>query len=74
MIKEQKEILIAQVFALRAQCDATLAVLGVQVVDESPEECEHPIDQRENLTTMGGPDEWRCRACGHHYSANKDGG
>lgn len=68
MTKEQKDILIAQVWAMRAQCDATLAVLGVPAEGETEDECEHPKDQRENLTTMGGPDEWRCRSCGHHHS------
>jgi hypothetical protein len=68
MNKTQKEILIAQVWAMRTQCDATLAVLGVPVEGENEPECEHPEDKREILTSMGGPDEWRCRACGHHYS------
>jgi hypothetical protein len=26
--------------------------------------CEHPPGEREDLTTMGGPEGWRCRACG----------
>jgi hypothetical protein len=75
MTKEQKAILIAQVWAMRTQCDATLAVLGVPMEGEEPADCEHPVDQRENLTTMGGPEEWTCRACGyHHSSTNTDGG
>lgn len=62
-----KEVLIAQLLAARTQIDATLAILGVKIQeDEEDDECQHPKDQRENLSTMGGPDEWRCRLCDFH--------
>lgn len=68
MTPYQTDVLVAQLLAARAQIDATLAVLGIpeELAPDVVPECTHPADQREELTTMGGPTEWRCRLCGHH--------
>lgn len=34
--------------------------------------CAHPVDQREDLTTMGGPEGWRCRVCGFSTLPDED--
>lgn len=76
-----RDILVAQLLAARTQAeatitqlDATLAVLGVPMAD-SPDDaldagCTHPRDERDNLTEMGGPLEWRCRRCGFHSTTD----
>jgi len=68
-----REVLIAQLLAARAmaettiaQIDVTLTALGLPIEDDADGGCAHPMDQREDLTTMGGPLERRCRACGFH--------
>jgi hypothetical protein len=35
-------------------------------------DCPHPVDQREDLTTMGGPEGWRCRVCGFSTLTDED--
>jgi len=68
-MKESERRMIATVlFAARASVDAALMALGenVDVEKEEKEVCAHPMELRDNLTEMGGPLEWRCRACGFH--------
>lgn len=67
MTEQERRVLAAQLWATRASVDAALVALGEQFADDdTPEGCTHPADQREDTTTMGGPVEWRCRACGFH--------
>lgn len=57
MTDRDRDILISQLVAARAQIDATLAVLV-------PEECQHPNETVENLSVMGGEESYRCTLCG----------
>lgn len=66
MTDRDREVLVSQLLAARAQIDATLTVLGVPFEDDDAAICAHPMESREVMTTMGGPEEWRCRACGFH--------
>lgn len=59
MTERDKEILIAQLFAARAQIDATLAVLGVP--EDGP--CTHPKDEIIDISTFGA-ERYRCQLCG----------
>ena len=70
--QRERDILIAQLFAARAQLDAMLAVLGVpeEGADLTARECPHPGELREDLREMGGPLEWRCRGCWFHSITN----
>lgn len=37
-----------------------------------PGPCQHPANQREDLTAMGQTGEhWRCKACGYEYPETK---
>lgn len=55
--QREKEILLAQLIAARAQIDATIAVLV-------PDECEHPKEAVEDLSTFGSEGPYRCGLCG----------
>jgi hypothetical protein len=76
------DLLVAQLYASRAQAeatitqiDATLAALGVPMDRADADAiCTHPVELREDLTTMGGPLEWRCRACGFHSTTTDSEG
>lgn len=56
-LQKEKDILLMQLVAARAQLDATIAVL-------MPTECEHPPESVEDLSTFGGVDRYRCGLCG----------
>lgn len=55
--EREKEILLRQLIAARAQIDATIAVL-------MPEECQHPEEAVEDLSTFGGEELYHCKLCG----------
>jgi transposase-like protein len=65
----QRELVVMQLLAARAQIDATLTALGVNIADGSDTEppCAHPKDKRENYTTFGGPEHWKCTLCGYTW-------
>jgi rubrerythrin len=68
----EREILVMQLFALRAAVDATLTVLEVNVVDGSDiEHCTHPPEKRRYETVLGGPEKWTCQVCGYGYDERK---
>ena len=70
--EQQREMLVMQLLAARAQIDATLSVLGVHLETGGDiEECPHPKDKRVNHGVLGGPEDWECTACGFHYDASK---
>lgn len=58
-----KEILIAQLEAMRAQLDAALFLLAEP---ETEERCLHPPESRINMSTMGKVS-WECRICGYRH-------
>lgn len=69
-----EQALTAQIEAMRAQVHAQRAGLAaferqidtiLALVDVGPSACTHPADSRDNLGTMGQPDRWQCRDCGH---------
>jgi hypothetical protein len=69
--EHEKEILVMQLFALRAAVDAMLTVLKVNVVDGSDVvECTHPPEKRQEHSVLGGPERWTCTACGFAYSGD----
>lgn len=57
-----------QIYAMRTMLDA----MEQEIMKEpNPQkECEHR--NINNLTTMGGPDEWKCKDCGLHYKEGTD--
>lgn len=61
MTEDKKQILIHQLLGLRHTVDAVLSLL---MEDMGPKECAHPTKARENLTTMGGSESFRCLVCG----------
>ena len=67
-----KETIIAQlvsmknqIAALESQVDAALSILCIE-----NDTCQHPKDQRVNLSTMG-QERWQCKACGYLYEEVK---
>jgi hypothetical protein len=69
----QRELVVMQLLAARAQIDATLTALGVNIADGSDvQECTHPPEKRKDESVMGGPERWTCQACGFFYDAFKE--
>lgn len=62
-----KRIIRNQITAIRVMLDNIEREL-----EEAPQ--TQPCDHREikNLTTMGGPEEWRCLQCGFHYKETQN--
>jgi hypothetical protein len=56
--------LIATLNSIGSLLDGLIAELEDDEPAAGSGECEHPHDERDDLTTMGGPEGWRCRACG----------
>ena len=56
-----RDAILAQALAIRAQVDALVAMVSGGVEDEG---CPHPHDHRVDMTEMGGPIRFLCRACG----------
>lgn len=73
MAAREKEILVMQLFALRAAVDAMLTVLEIHVEDGSDigPACMHPLDRRKDESVMGGPERWQCQVCGYGYDESK---
>ncbi len=58
------DITINQLASARTMIDAAL---NVAMDVDKIENCQHPVEQRINYSTMGGPEEWECRLCGYEY-------
>ena len=56
-----RDAILAQALAIRAQVDALISMVSGEANDEG---CSHPVDDRVDLTEMGGPIRDLCRACG----------
>jgi hypothetical protein len=65
-----REALIHQLVCVRSAVDAALSLLMAEHQAEEGEAvtCRHPPNRRENLTTMGGADLWRCLDCGEEFA------
>ena len=59
-----QDAVLAQLLAIRAQVDAAIAL----VTGGRGEGCTHPEDDRVDLTEMGGPIRYLCRACGQEIT------
>ena len=59
-----KNAIIAQMEAIRAQLDATLFLLAEPDPDPAP--CQHPPESRIDMATMGTT-RWQCRICGYQH-------
>lgn len=55
----------SQAAATVTQCDSLLHLIQGDEAETST--CKHK--NRHNLTTMGQPEEWKCRDCGLHWKA-----
>lgn len=54
---------LAQLYAVRAQIDALILAEEAAVAPPEPVGCPHPIERRQNVTTMGGPPKFLCMVC-----------
>ena len=59
-----KETMVHQLLAIRSSVDAILSSLGGQMQEEAG--CQHK--RKENLTVMGGEEEYRCLDCGLEWT------
>jgi len=59
-----QDAVLAQLLAIRAQVDAVIAL----VTGGSDEGCTHPVDDRVDMTEMGGPIRYLCRAGGQEIT------
>ncbi len=62
------ELFLAHVRALRAECEAILALTASAVTPESaadpePAVCDHPDYMRVSTSTLQGPPSFYCRKC-----------
>lgn len=67
--------LLARLNAIGSLVDGLIAELeeeGEEGAAGSGGECSHPLDMRIDETTMGGPEGWRCRACGFSTLPTED--
>lgn len=55
----------AQHEAMGAQIEALL-IICMDLEEEQPTGCQHPTDQRIDMSTMG-VDRWQCKLCGHQH-------
>lgn len=65
-----RDAILAQALAIRAQVDALVAMVSGGVEDEG---CPHPHDHRVDMTEMGGPIRFLCRACGETITLMDEG-
>ena len=66
------------ILSIRAACEAALAMIDDEESGEQkppeltaspdPARCEHPLDQRVHLGTMGSEGDWICGVCGFNGS------
>lgn len=63
-----QDAVLAQLLAIRAQVDAAIALVS----GGSDEGCTHPVDDRVDLTEMGGPIRYLCRACGQEITIEEE--
>jgi hypothetical protein len=59
-------ILASQIYICKAQLE-TISIIIDEILKETNGKCKHPIEQRENLGVMCGPDHWKCLACGAEF-------
>lgn len=57
-----------QINAIRTMLDAL--EIEVRKEPDPKKDCKHR--NINNLTTMGGPDEWKCKDCGFHYKEGNE--
>lgn len=70
-----KYALAGILYSARAGIDSALHLLnedGEVPVSEEPPPCEHPREERLDLSTMGSAERWKCRVCGFKYDAGKE--
>lgn len=61
-----RRAIYSQLYVMRAQIDSI--IIMVEELEKSEDErCVHPLNQRENYTTMGGPENWKCKLCGYEF-------
>lgn len=59
--------------ALHALQSADAAVVEEpDTAEEAPVECQHPREERKDLSAMGSPERWKCTVCGYRYDAGKE--
>lgn len=65
--------LLSRLNAIGSLVDGLIAELEEESEEAAGSgECAHPMDQREDETTMGGPEGWRCRVCGFSTLPDED--
>lgn len=68
---------IIETFITQLEAHRTSLVLQLQLTDQllaqltrqpvDPAACQHPEEQRINLSVMGGPKAWLCKICDHEH-------
>jgi len=70
----KKKAIANILLSMRASIDACLFILqekGEDIADKN--KCEHPLEHRVNLTTMGAKKEvWKCSLCGEFLDTEDD--
>ena len=68
MTQQERRVIVASLWSARAAVDVALTAFGEFADDDDSADgetqCTHPAEMRQDMTTMGGPEGWRCRSCG----------
>jgi len=69
-----RDLFRAHVVALKAECEALLALMAAEVdlgdpADPAPAACEHPEWMRVPTSTLQGPPSFYCRQCRQEIGA-----
>ena len=72
MTKQEMESVL---IALRIQHDAMGALIEALLcvamdIEDQPQGCQHPSDQRIDMSTMGA-ERWQCKLCGYQHEEVK---
>jgi rubrerythrin len=71
---EEQELIVRQLEAAKTALDT--ALLLIRAAEHGEEVCQHPENERENMSTMGHLGRWRCKRCGFTFEPEpeKEGG
>ena len=61
-----RRAILSQMYLLRGQMDSIIMMIE-ELEKGEDDRCQHPLENRLNLTSMGGPEHWKCKLCGYEF-------
>lgn len=62
-----RRAILGQIYVVKAQLDS-ICIMLEELEEEEDKTCKHPLEYRDDYTTMGGPEIWKCKLCGYEYN------